>query len=448
MSIVASLKKLKYYEYLSLNRYGYVGFLITGTGLLFIKNFVYAAIMSVNQFGIYSKYFILSTALASYAGLGIQQLAHKRMPQILFRGHGLAAGYMVLGGVLIFITTTIITTTGIYAFIWSTTENVNSIYGITVAAVNGLCLFLYTYVLISAKSELRFGLHGKIMLARATILLAAGVITAVASDSGMTVLAVESISTFGFVVWWFCVKYPMKDVIRRIRLPRLLRWLRSVSPHASRLLILNGTLLAGIYLDRWLGAVTLSDTKFGVYSAAALFLTGYQTLQAVLNVSVYPRMSRLIAHQDIQQAFGVAKRISLFMWAVTIILYLPCLLIAKYLVLKLWPDYSGIEVLIPVLMLAGTLRAGDYFGSFCILCNAEMIVARKLMFFYIMAVLAVIVSVIMVDGNILKMTIFASLAVSMALITTIVHIFYARKLVAASIKGSVITDGRDESLLT
>ena len=153
---------------------------------------------------------------------------------------------------------------------------------------------------------------------------------------------------------------------RRARL-----WLAANLPAALRLLWLSGTVTLLYTLDRWAGIALLTKREYGIFALGLLVILVFETLQTVVNVAAYPLMGRMIAHDQHQRAFRLATLATAVVIAVTVVLYMPFILLIDFLVREYLPLYADATTVIKLAVIAGTLRLADFYSSFAVLCNQE-----------------------------------------------------------------------------
>lgn len=347
----------------------YVPVLIGATALLFAKSLVYARLLPVDGFGALNQALLVAATFASFAGAGLQLLAHKLLPQYHGAGDTESADMLLSSAVGVFS----IAVAGAAAAIGIAWLG-GWIHGVSVWYATLLCAvsqYLFLLKLIEIKSELRFLRHGLLSLLRALFLLCAGAAAAAVWKDIVAVLVVEGAVTlvlagemFGRVRGWPIVRRGVKSQSQR-------QWLMRHLPAALRLLWLNSTVTVLYALDRWAGIALLTDREYGIYALGLIVVVVLETLQMVVNVSAYPLMGRMIAAGEHRRAFRFATAATLIVATGTAVFYAPFVILLDDLVRAWLPEYAEATSIIKVVAVAGALRLADFYGSFAILCDQE-----------------------------------------------------------------------------
>jgi hypothetical protein len=131
-------------------------------------------------------------------------------------------------------------------------------------------------------------------------------------------------------------------------------------------------------LDRWAGVALLTKEQFGLYALALSILAGFDTVQLVANVSIYPIMANFIGRGHSYAAFRLAATATAATAVVGAILYGPGAWLLKAVIGSFLPSYAAAGVLIPIAMVVGRIRMADFLSSFVILSDRETASAASL----------------------------------------------------------------------
>jgi O-antigen/teichoic acid export membrane protein len=352
----------------------YIPLLLLSTGLLFAKNLVYAKLLPVAGFGAFNEAILVGSTFANFGGAGLQLLAHKVLPRNYARGE-LDAVTDLLGSALgVF---------GIASTVMAAAIGVAVAGGFVKAATWWYAALLYSAAqyafvlrLIDLKSDLRFVNHAMLSAIRAILLMACGIGVALLTRSVPGVVAIEALVTL-LLSRPICAHVRGKDVGRKaLRLWSDHAWLSSNLAGALHLLWLNSTMMLLYALDRWSGLVLLTEHEFGILALGLMALVAFETAQTIINVSAYPIMGRMISRGQHKRAFGLATLATAVIVGLSAICYFPFIWLFDYLVHRYLTAYVEAAPVVKVVVLAGTLRLADFYGSFAVLCNREKILAR------------------------------------------------------------------------
>lgn len=352
--------------------------LFGASGVLLLKSVAYARFLSVESFGAFNQAVLIASTFTAFAGAGMQLLAQKMLPQFHARGDRQAIDDMLSCTLAVFGIATAIAAAGIAVAIlagWLRSTLVS-----LATLVFSMAQFLFLLCLIDVRSRMRFLEHAKISALRAVLLLVLGGAVAALTHDFVATLAIEGSITL--LVALRLVSGERGRLILRGTLAcgAELRRLGAMFPAALRLLLLNGTVTILYAIDKWTGVALLSKREYGVFALGLVVLTVFETLQAVLNVAVYPLMAGMFARGQQRRAFRLATLATIVVLAVASVCYVPLVLMLDYLVSKYLPLYADAKDVIALALIAGSLRLADFYMSFAILCSEEWRLARAFAF--------------------------------------------------------------------
>jgi O-antigen/teichoic acid export membrane protein len=347
----------------------YAPVLIGATVLLFLKSFVYARLFPVESFGVFNQATLFASTFTNCAGAGLQLLGHKLLPQYYARDDEQSAEKLLASALTVFGSITLLSGICIAVAIFAGSLSGTATWGATLLLATAQFMFMLR--LIDIKSRLRFLDHARLSSLRALLLLALGTAVAATTRSVAATLTVESVVTLLLAAPAFAGQRGARILRQAFDLRADRAWLAANLPAALRLLWLSGTLVLLYAIDRWSGIALLTKQQYGIFALGLLVVVVFETLQTVVNVAAYPLMGRMIAHGQCRRAFRLATVITLLVFGLTGVCYVPFVLILDFLVRGYLPAYAAATTVIKLAVIAGALRLADFYASFAVLCNQE-----------------------------------------------------------------------------
>jgi O-antigen/teichoic acid export membrane protein len=351
----------------------YMPILAVASGLLFLRTLVYARLLSVEGFGLWTQAMLVANTFTTLASAGLMHLAQKVLPQFHTREEhdnfeDLLTSCVAICGI----------SGALAALLLGLAVGVGWLppdWVFVAVLPFAIAQYLVTVRLIEIKSELRFIDHAKLSVVRAVLLLVLGVSVAALSGSVAATLIVEA--AISLVLSWPLLsgERGRKVLDKLSRLRRDHRWFANFRDAALRLFWLNGVLVALYALDRWFGIALLTHYEYGIFAIGLTIITLFETLQLIVNVSAYPLMSRMIAHGEKHRAFRFATVASVVVIGCGALCYIPFVLMLDMLLRSFLPEFLEASPVIRLAVIVGILRLADFYGTFAILLNRE----RRLM---------------------------------------------------------------------
>ena len=149
------------------------------------------------------------------------------------------------------------------------------------------------------------------------------------------------------------------------RLPRV-DWRIALTLTANMIVV-----FALLNLDRWLSAQRLAVTAFALYAFAWIGLSMAQSVQAVVNASVFPLIARRQAQHGRAAAWRTCRRASFAALAAGAVAAVPIGLALHWIVERWLPQYGAALVLLPVFLGVAVLRLADYWSGFLVIAGRE-----------------------------------------------------------------------------
>jgi O-antigen/teichoic acid export membrane protein len=126
-----------------------------------------------------------------------------------------------------------------------------------------------------------------------------------------------------------------------------------------------------LYADRWIAAELLNTQHFALYAFAWTVLMIAQSLQLVVNASVYPLIARRFASDGASTAFNISLKMSMSSLLVGSVLAGPLWWLADYCVRRWLSAYAPASELIAMFVAVAVLRVSDFWTSFMMIVGLE-----------------------------------------------------------------------------
>lgn len=347
----------------------YAPLLTFASVLLFARTIFYARIFSVENFGLLSQALLVASTFTTFAGFGLTLLAHKVLPQYHARERQKMFDDLVSACIAMCVVSAALTAAGLlaaFAMGW-----LRSWMTFSAALLCAVTQYLFVLRLIELKSELRFLGHARLSVTRATVLMGAGAATAVWTRDVAATIVVEALVTLA-VTGPSLFSGRGRQLIRRaIDIRHEFRRLTQFYPAAARLLWLNGTTVILYAIDRWFGIAFLSKHDYGIFAFGLTIVLLFETAQAIVNVSAFPIMGRMLASGEHRRAFQFATLATLGVLTAGALCYVPFLFLLDYLLRVYLLSYIEAQFVIKLAVIAGILRLGDFYASLAVLLDQE-----------------------------------------------------------------------------
>jgi O-antigen/teichoic acid export membrane protein len=350
-------------------QFAYLPPLLLASLLMLLKGMAYARILDVDQFGQLNALLLAVTTFVNVGALGFNHLAHKLLPRLYVQRDAVATSQFIITNLAVYCIT-VITILGIAGIAYTLVSS-PQLKWIPVISLTSLAQSLFALKLIAIKSELTFSSYAGWSFLRALALSCAGIATAAMTRSVTAVVVVEGLVT-GALAGPFLAQHLSRFSSGCRQATRFI-W-QSFSRHAraaATLLVVQGTVTVLYMIDRWVGVVVLSTREYGIYSVGLIVLTAFETLQSVIGVPAYPVLSRMILTGDRAGAFRLCLKMSGLVLAIALICALPAVVLLKMAVRAYLPSYVESLSILGLMVLGGSVRVGNFFGTFCILVDEE-----------------------------------------------------------------------------
>ena len=141
---------------------------------------------------------------------------------------------------------------------------------------------------------------------------------------------------------------------------------------------------AALNLDRWIAAQSQTVEDFALYSFIGTILIMGQSVQAVVNTSIYPLMTRCYARTNLINVFQLCLKISCCSLMFSMLLAIPSWWLLNEGIQHWFPKYNDGLELLSFMIFVAAVRISDFWTSFMIITGLE----NRLLFINIVAVVS------------------------------------------------------------
>jgi O-antigen/teichoic acid export membrane protein len=124
--------------------------------------------------------------------------------------------------------------------------------------------------------------------------------------------------------------------------------------------------------DRWLAAALLDHDLFALYAFAGIILMIAQSVQSMINVSVFPHLAKSYALLGKIVTARQALRYSMTVLASSLCFSVPVYWLIGHAIDALFPNYSMSMQFIGWFLLIASLRMADFLTSFLVIVGDEV----------------------------------------------------------------------------
>lgn len=357
----------------------YAPILIVSMFIMFARTLVAARLLDIPEFGKFSAGVLLSNSFSMLSCLGFYLLLQRDLPMLIATGRD-RRGLVILNQTLLLAMACFLALLPLsFAGIFSVSPEF-----FVVSLLNGLAQQVFLVVTLQSRSQ------GRAMrFACDNLLRALGIIVAISMSAWLTgaassMILAEALVTLAMSLWIYidiC-----RDVAARfsvmwvasIKSLRCVRWsnpLSLLAVSAAAFLMLNG--------DRWTAASLLNHRDFAMYSFAGVVLVLAQSLQSVINVSVFPNLARTYAVVGKKNSAFKAIQFSIVALIVFIFLSVVAYFPVGYATKVFFPRYEEIQEFLALFLVLASFRMSDFLTSYLIIAGRE----RRLLIINIFAII-------------------------------------------------------------
>lgn len=347
----------------------YVPVLGGAMALMMLRTLLMAHLLSVEAFAAFSGGLLVSSTFCMLACLGLQAVLQRDLPVMIVRGRE-RAGLAMLLQCLGIAAACALVIAGLGTLSSDATGFPPTLLGI--GALHGLSQQAFLIATVDSRSRgspLRFALEN---LLRALLAPLAGGAAAVAAGSAVQVLLAEALVSIA-LTYALVGRLPAWQGLRPTVAWRLALRRLQHQPWRSALALLAVTAVAfaSINADRWVAATVLGKVDFALYAFAWTVPLVAQSLQSVINASVFPLLARRFASTGSTTAFRISARASIGALVVGAAAAVPAWWMLSSAIVHWFPRYAEATLLLPPLLLVAVLRLSDFWSSYLIIAGFE-----------------------------------------------------------------------------
>lgn len=347
----------------------YVPLLGLAMALILVRTLVMARILDIPNFAQFSGGLLVSSTFSMLGGLGLYFLLQREMPVQIIRGRERAAAILLMQSL------SVSTACAIAGLVLVATNLEIGGLGSNILAIgiiHGLSQQVFLIATVESRSRglpLTFALQN---LGRAVIVLAVSIgVGAFLQNAGAVLMAEAVVSLL--------VTYKvLKGVWQRAQVGALLV-LRLATRRMSQVrwssaLVLLAVGFTGFMLmnvDRWVALHLLQPSAFAYYAFAWMMLMVAQSIQAVINASVYPMLARQFATTGPTASFRIAAGASMGLLLACAITFWPAYWLINAVVMRWFPAYAESIGIFGLFMWVAALRLSDFWSSHLLIVGHE-----------------------------------------------------------------------------
>jgi O-antigen/teichoic acid export membrane protein len=348
----------------------YVPLLGAAMGLMLARLLIMARLFDVPAFATYASGLLVSSSFSMLACLGLQSQLQRSLPVMIVRRREHA------GAVLL--TQCTYVACGCAALGAVAAGAGLSLAGLSpsllaIGLLHGLAQQLFLVATVESRSRgdpLRFARQN---LERALVVLAVGVILAATLRHAGAVLAGEAVVSLLMAL--VLMRRQLLAVPLALGAACRLAWRRLPAlqwKSAFALLAVASLGFLTINGDRWLAAEWLDPRWFAQYAFAWTVLLVAQSVQVLINASLYPLLARRFASGGREAAFRVGAAASLGLLLAGIVVALPLWAVLDIAIERGFPAYADSRLLLPAFLAIAVLRVSDFWSSYLVIVGLEV----------------------------------------------------------------------------
>lgn len=347
----------------------YVPLLSAAMGLILGRTLVMAKLLDIPSFAQFSGGLLVSSTFTMLGCLGLQSLLQREMPVQIFRRRERASVVLLTQCVTV---ATACALVGLLLVVAGLHVAGLSSGLLAIGIIHGLSQQLFLIATVESRSRgqpLTFALQ---TMVRALMVLVVSIAIGVLFKSAVAVLMAEAtislLVTYRILqnVWQpsrLSAALAFRLAIRRIR---QIPW-----PSALALLAVACIGFFLMNIDRWVAVRLLQPIAFANYAFAWTVLMVGQSLQSVINTSIYPMLARRFATAGADASFRFAAVASISLLFVCAITSWPAYWLLNAVVMRWFPTYLGSSNIFGVFIFVASLRLSDFWSSHLVIVGQE-----------------------------------------------------------------------------
>jgi len=346
---------------------GYVPILACAMCIMFARTLLAARVLDVPEFGLFSVGMLLSSTFCMLGCLGFYLLLQRDLPMLIAK-HRRVRGAVMLRQTLL------LAVAGFACLLPLSFAGFFSVSPMffAVSVFNGLAQQVFLVVTLQSRSEgwtMRFAIENFV---RALAVILVIFLSGMLSGDAAVMLFAEATITLAIateIYFSLCRRGGLSSVALWLVAARGLIKVRWATP-----LTLLATGVVGFVImngDRWLAANLLGHDQFALYAFAGIVLLLAQSVQSMINVSVFPYLAKSYAISGKIATGRKALRYSMVVLVSSFCLSLPAYWLTGYAIDALFPNYGLSMQFLGWFLLIASLRMADFLTSFLIIADDE-----------------------------------------------------------------------------
>jgi O-antigen/teichoic acid export membrane protein len=334
---------------------------------MFARTLLAARVLDVSEFGLFSVGMLLSNTFCMLGCLGFYLLLQRDLPMLIAKRRRVRGAVMLRQTLLLAVAGFACLLPLSFAGFFS----VSPMFFV-VSLFNGLAQQIFLVVTLQSRSEGRSMRFATENFVRALAVILAIILSSMLSGEAAFLLIAEAVITFAISTKIFFA------LCKRERLPTVALWVvaarRLLNVRWATPLTLLTTGVVGFIMmnaDRWLAAAMLGHEQFALYAFAGIVLLLAQSVQSMINVSVFPHLAQSYAISGEIATGRKALRYSMFVLLSSFSLSLPAYWLAGNAIDTFFPNYGMSMQFLGWCLLIASLRMADFLTSFLIISGDE-----------------------------------------------------------------------------
>ena len=406
-------------------RLWYVPMLAVSMGLMLLRLAIIAKMLPVSEFAAFSAGLLVSSSFCMLGCFGLQSLLQRDLPILIMRRRERAGEVLVMQCVLMAVAA------AFFGIILVSASNGSLVgltsVGLSISLFHGLSQQLFTVATIDSRSRNQPVLFARQNLERAIPLVIASPAIILLGGGSMTILIVEASITLLLFTRLLVDKFRWTP--SAISSALRVGWRRMPNVNwrsAITLLAVSSLSFVVLNLDRWIAAQWLSANNFGQYAFAWTLISMAQSIQLIINASVYPTLSQKYALLGKKLCFSLALKLSIVTLISGIVISVIFYPVIEILISSIFKKYSAVLIIIPIFLAVAIFRISDFWSSFLIITGNEIKVLKTLLLTAISILLCWLLFLNFEKNN-FSLIAIAILALSITFVNYIALAFWAWK---------------------
>jgi len=348
---------------------GYVPVLVISMALMFARTLFAAKLVDVSEFGLFGLGVLVSNSFCMLSCFGFYLILQRDLPKLIAKRRHIRGRVILHQALVLALVSFICFLPLAFAGMFSTSP-----LFFAISLLNGLAQQIFLVVTLQSRCEgrsMRFAIDN--LLRAFWLIIAMGLSGWITKDSSMMLLA-ESLVTIAIAVRIYYTLGNQHKIEYKVLWMGAIHHLSKVNWASSLTLMATGILAFAILNgDRWIAASLLHRDDYALYTFVGIILILSQSLQSVINVSVFPMLARRYALRGNKNAAQHAIKYSIITLLITLFLSIPAILLTKEIIKIFFLEYASSQFFLPLFFLIGSIRVSDFLTSYLIIAGKERI---------------------------------------------------------------------------